>query len=73
MSIRNVTFFVVIAAALACATLIVASLSFQALLSWLQSLPPREAKLFQPVLVICLSLLVALSVFLKRRRKEPEA
>jgi hypothetical protein len=72
MSIRTIAFFLAAAAALACASLFIASLSTHALLAWLQSLPPREARLFQPIVTLCFVLFVGLSVYLRRKRKGPE-
>jgi hypothetical protein len=59
--------FLVLALALACATLLAASYFTGALLEGMRSLPAREARLVQPLLALATALLIALGVFLRRR------
>jgi formate hydrogenlyase subunit 3/multisubunit Na+/H+ antiporter MnhD subunit len=68
MNRMAVLFVVLLAAALACATLALASLFFGSLLAWSQSLSPMEAKLLQPSLLVFAALLGGLAVYVRRRR-----
>ena len=60
-------FFVAMALALAVGTLLIASATSDALVLWLQGLPPRKARLVQPVLGLLAVFLLVLGAYARRK------
>jgi hypothetical protein len=65
-------FFLVVACALAFATLLVASLVSSLFLGWLDSLSEPNAKMVQPLLLLLTAITSVIAVCLRRRRGESD-
>jgi hypothetical protein len=71
MNRAGVLFVVLLAGALACATLALASISLGSFMRWGQSLPAGELKLFQAVLLVLCVVLPGAAIAVKRRGNRP--